>query len=650
MSTVNGSLSPNIPVIHTETDPSTAVPGTSVSVQLGGNTHVVAPNTRETQSVGQGGTSFPSTLNQDVTANASMRLGMPTATSQNQPVGSRKVGAAEQAEVPEKSYKFTFRQLDDIAKGTYNVGEVVLGKGGVLMKANNHVHRTKKNTVITSPQENARLRQQVFDCIADQYRLGGGEKEILKGILLDGGRASLSLSRDELGRLLKGVKDGQLGNGIDDLKADLDDIRKFKIGDWVNTRAWQGMQANYQKSKDQIIEVKVDGAPADILQSALRADFMRKMRDGGLIKGLQTDIDNDVVREVSENAKFDFARSLVDNEQVRYNNGGMGFARRLLESLFRATRQPGQYGNQKIDNRLQIYRGDVLNLVHASMPVLNNKVRDGRFISWEERAKSFANELLKKVEDFCETRLARRDPDYANPGKILENNAKPDGRKMYIRQTFNRCDIDGKPGELGSQFCFFNSVVNAVMAGGRPEDQAKLSEMFTKQGFTLRDRDGNPHTYAYDSQALPRGGNYSLYEETLNEHFKLIKDERYYYSAGDASDAAIALGMNGVEWSGQSEYAYPGEGENRSEEVRQRACVNDLNKFINDGKFVTYCEDGHYVAVKGLELADDGSVKLSIVDDRADRNGRYEYEKTYAKDHFKVLCMTLAFSVLEWKN
>ena len=610
IASIQNTQTPNIE----NTQPSSAS-RTVAPIQLGNDSHVVTPGAQETQPAGQGGQAFPTTLDPNATANASAQLNVSTGATQTQPIQNRTVAPAGQKKAPPpKSYNFTFKQLDDISKGKYNVGEIALDKKGKLTKINNHVHYTDKNNVVTTPQDNTRLRRQVYDCIMDKYKFKGEAKSALEKLLFAEGRASLSLGRDELRLILKGAEDGRLASDYDGLIADLSDIRAFKTGDMDD--------------------------PNDA----------SKMNERGLIKGLKTDFENNVVRQVSKNAKFDIAYSLVDNEQTGFNfTDGMGSATGLLNAVYQKTTDglgklytlaPNRID---VDNRLQVYRKDVLNLASREMArlVMEN-------CPTESLRTALADRLMPQIVNYCKERLDRRNPVHANPGAILKHNSENPEAKMYIRQTFNNCDRGGKPERLGSQFCFFNSVFNAVIASNNKNAHDKLAGMFDEGGFTLSDNDRKSHTYSYDDPNLPGTGSYSLYEEAMNAHFKLVKGPKYNYGGGEPRDAGRVLGMVEVDAEGVSKYAFPDGADGQNEAELQRNCVNELNEHIQNGKFVIYGTGDHFVAIKGLELLENGSVKMSVVDDTANANYMFEYDKILAKDQFKRVCENLSFTVLEF--
>ena len=321
-STVNNNiLISGNPQVYGGNEQTTPVPNEGVPVQMGDTARVVKPDTQTTPSVGQGGQPFPNAVDPNVTANATAQLGVPNASEQPQPIESRTVVAANQARAQPKSYKFTYKQLLDICYGDYNVGEIALDKNGKLKKINNHVTMGFLNKTVTSPADNARLRQQVYDCIVDRFgaNLDQDAKDKLKDILFGEGRSAQSLSRDELKCLLVcGLRDGLLHDDLNALKYGMAEIRNFKLGRWEESATWQS-------SRDELIGDGLANPPNDQIRSqylmhmqsvikgldTMKVQNVRGPGDGMIASASSKKVNLDNVCAVSVNAKRDVVRNVL---------------------------------------------------------------------------------------------------------------------------------------------------------------------------------------------------------------------------------------------------------------------------------------------------------------------------------------------------
>ena len=102
----------------------------------------------------------------------------------------------------------TLNHFRAISNGTHNVGQIMLDGDG-LQKINNHVWQTGKNNVLSSPEDNRKVRQALYDAFENSSAFSE-KKEMLndiKTILLGGGNGSRSLSRDFVKQLFRTVDD-----------------------------------------------------------------------------------------------------------------------------------------------------------------------------------------------------------------------------------------------------------------------------------------------------------------------------------------------------------------------------------------------------------------------------------------------------------
>lgn len=694
---VNGNIPiPGNTQVYTGNEQETTVPGGSTTIQMGDASHVVAPDTQTPQPLGQGGQPFPNTVDPNVTANATTQLGVPNTPAQPQPIENRTVAdanqtgatnqttAAGQAKAPPKSYKFTFKQLNDICNGEYNVGEVALDKNGKLTKINNHVNMGFLNKTVTSPADNARLRQQVYDCIVDRFdaNLAQDVKDALtnnlKDILFGEGRSTQSLSRDELGYLLRaGIEHEFLLSNPDALKAKMSEIRNFKLGRWEESATWQS-------SKDELFLERNSDPSNDRIRSRYLLHMRRMIKgldtvngqevrgpgDGMIASAISKKVNFDNVCAVSVNAKRDVVRNVLrpfaDELKGQFADSPYGLkdvvslrhhlrvrlvaldgmSLEAVEPTLNASRnfEFGKYGNASI------YKDDFAALMSAAVEQV-----DAQDVSDADKLKkAFCNKLMELTENFCKSRLDRLNGPNTNPAKALQANANPKSKtKTYLRQCFYSFDHQGKKNTRGTNFCFMNSVINSVLASNNKKAQEKLAGMFTENGLKLYDNNGELQEHKYDNPALSKDGNVSFYEQSLNNHFKLLNGQQYDYSAGNSFDAAKALGMREVEQEHKFAFAIPMDDNGMITDPhvlkeRQKAYVDELNGHIRSGKFAVQADGNHFVAVKGVELLKNGLVKVSIVDDRADFSGKFEYDRMYTFAQFQAFSAQI--DVLSWPD
>ena len=608
---------------------------TSAKVRLGSNEHTVAPGKGTSQPVTQAA-AFPQKADAGTIANAKAKLGVKSPPK------------------PKKSYAFTYKQLEEISSGDYNVGEIALNWKGKLKKINNQTgFFAYKNTTVSSSADNARLRNQIYSCIVDHQQetghpLSDKAKAALADILFGEGRNIQSLSRDELGCLLAGVEAGKLDDksrqGM--LKTRLEDIRMFKTGDWEKSPTWRNAKAALPQDSANDNE-------------AIKASYLSRMKD--LIKGLKTDPGNAIVSQVSANAKQDAMRNslrdsfrgigLADEKgHSSFNQDGLANVAGLLAKLKKTAGDLIKDSGFKPDGKICIHRDDFEAIVNAAVVNAKNPGQAYGQVAWG-------------LENFVAGRVRRRDSAQTNPALALEANSVPNAKKTYIRQSDYKKDINGVSKAHGSNFCFFNSVINAVLANGKPEAQDKLKGLFNKQGFTLHDKKGEKSSYKYGGGDMSHDGSLSYYEQALNMHFKKFNGANYNYSAGHPEDAAKALGMKVVIPSTTDRFLFgvqethdrePGKDPKTiftSKDV-EPAYVGELKENIKAGNFVTmfvsdFPNDSHFVAVKGIELLKNGSVKVSVVDDRP-HGGSYEYDRTLTFNEFHSCVGSSGITVLEW--
>ena len=112
----------------------------------------------------------------------------------------------------------TLDQFRAIANGSHNVGQIMLsGDGNGLQKINNHVWKTGKNNVLTSAEDNRKVRQALYEAFKNDGTISFERLTDVEDILLGGGNANRSLSRDFVKKLFDVVGHAQRGDSIVDM-------------------------------------------------------------------------------------------------------------------------------------------------------------------------------------------------------------------------------------------------------------------------------------------------------------------------------------------------------------------------------------------------------------------------------------------------
>lgn len=190
-----------------------------------------------------------------------------------------------------------------------------------------------------------------------------------------------------------------------------------------------------------------------------------------------------------------------------------------LESYQEAKLRFDLRNGRKTYGNICIYKDDF-----AALATVAGKLVAAQDVSdVDELKRKFCGTLADRMAFFAKSRLGRIDGPHTNPAKALEENKKPEARtKTYLRQCFYSCDTDKGKFTGGTTFCFMNSVVNSVLASNNENAKKKLAGMFTESGFKLYDNNGTLQEHTYANPGLSKDGNISLYEQSLNNHFKLL--------------------------------------------------------------------------------------------------------------------------------
>ena len=124
----------------------------------------------------------------------------------------------------------SFSQLNKLTHGTYNMGELRLNAKGEFEKINNHVHRTGKNVVTTSADDNKKVRWAVFQTLESHYK-GLVSNDVIDKVrdhLNIGRRATMSISRDEIAALISQLESISVGDKVKLALGDLESIAQYK--------------------------------------------------------------------------------------------------------------------------------------------------------------------------------------------------------------------------------------------------------------------------------------------------------------------------------------------------------------------------------------------------------------------------------------
>ena len=107
--------------------------------------------------------------------------------------------------------KFGFSDLKKAANGSYNIGEVLLGKNGKLVHVNSSAYYfTKSNNVVATGEQNYAVREAICGVLKGKYGENGATKAVMEH-LLSPKNSTLPLSRDELRKLIELCELGNTG-------------------------------------------------------------------------------------------------------------------------------------------------------------------------------------------------------------------------------------------------------------------------------------------------------------------------------------------------------------------------------------------------------------------------------------------------------
>lgn len=119
----------------------------------------------------------------------------------------------------------TLDQFRTISNGSYNVGQIKLNDDeNGLERINNHVWKTSQNNVQTSAADNQKVRQALVEAFKADARVPEALKGQIEYILLGEGRATRSLGRDFVKKLITTATDAN--NAVGNIVSAMETVEK----------------------------------------------------------------------------------------------------------------------------------------------------------------------------------------------------------------------------------------------------------------------------------------------------------------------------------------------------------------------------------------------------------------------------------------
>lgn len=254
--------------------------------------------------------------------------------------------------------------------------------------------------------------------------------------------------------------------------------------------------------------------------------------------------------------------------------------------------------------------------------------------------------------------LERLKGTYTNPFLTLQDNSKTHLHQSVFYRPVPQPDGRLKNTLTGTNFCAMNSILNGLKANPKANKQ-KVLDLFSENGCKLHYKyavkqgdktveQSMQFEYSYDAAEIKKTGETGYFEQTLNKHLTACYGQGDY-QATDVSRMADILGMKSVSSPELDSLAFG--------LIQLDAFAVQLNAHLNEGSVLVLTENRppaegglHNVAVKSVEYLQDGTVKMSIVDDVP--NGKnpgnpYEYERVYTAAQLKDLA-NLQISVVSF--
>lgn len=600
----------------------------NVSVSSGGNITI-----RQ----GDGGTvrnQPPMNLGNANTGIAQQDLGVQIGTQANQPVAQNlQVNQPPAFRHETTAPAFTFTQLDNLTKGTYNVGELRLTRSGALEKINNHVWvKSGENTVRLTPRQNFEVRDKVCQCLERRFQ-GNPMIETVRSLLIGADFRTHSLSRDEIRFLitmLENARDGKSADGY--TSENFLRLHEYKMGnrehaDEIERKFVKGVRTANDKNDAKALGIAK--AVSSNASQSIVSSFLAKIRNSvlALFNGSpKADFD-----AVQDHVKDHFCSPSLHTNSIEPK-----------KRIFLPATALGTIAE------------NVEQALSASDDVHTSGDRPAADDFWQNCQYAVGKEFIRQLDNHhvCHTLLAFNFENISQQPNILLTNLRPNSNQktntdVYLRQT------------PGSNICFFNCVVDGMLyAAGKLKNDAyahKLQELFSPTGCKLRNRQGEEVNFHYENLAT-WNGKFKLLEQTVINHIddcnQGVPETQKWNSVSIMTSLRI-LGLREIaDWENPSNWQF-GFDSGRSDKDRVLAFLQNLKAPKDQNALFAFVEtvvsknDSHYFTLcppkEGANLEDNlvydksGTnllgVKVHVISDRADGpDGAYEYDKLLSID------------------
>ena len=596
------------------------------TIQLGEGNHTV-----QMQQPPEQGATLAGQTTSTATAIAQARenLGLPPQSVQPRPIDNRQITLQP---------KFTFDELKTISNGKYNVGEVRLNKMGKLEKINNHVgFYSDQNNVRTSPSENFNIRCQVCSVILARCEanppagLDEGQKQnfqqnVVKLLLSDECK-TLSLSRDEIHFVLSKLNDLGTGEngGFEAVQNGVKDIRAIKMGG-ADGKAALGNIVGLTKNGDRLSAKEHDivCSPSINAVGDRRQVIIAEVRKQSASWFEPTGFSNLGKIMANLNIVHQYVNDPGNENPIKLDGSTLGTNDvRLNEAL----------AKMKGHEAISVCRRDEF---ESFLQDLSEAHDDDASRLESAQALNVFRSVASFIVEKAERGLDRLKGTHTNPFLTLQDNSRTHLQQSVFYRPVLQLDGTVKNTPTGTNFCAMNSILNGIRANPKANKQ-KVRALFSENGCKLHCKDNQMVEYSYDAQGMQKTGATGYFEQTLNKHLRVHYGHQYDYMAANVSDMAEILGMKFEDSADQLELF--------SDVIQLDAFAARLNAQLNGGSVLVLTENRppeeggtHNVAVTSVEYQQNGTVKMSIVDDVP--NGprqTYEYERVFTKEQLMNL-------------
>ena len=586
------------------------------------------------------------------TSTARQDLGIRTNLPANQPpAGNLQISQPRNFPHETSAPAFTFADLDNMSKGTYNVGELRLTNAGKLEKINNHVWvKSGENTIRLTPEQNFNVRDKVCQCLERKFPSSNLLESTIRPLLIGTEYRSQALSRDEIRFLITMLENERDGKPQGDYTcAKFLMLHEYKMGSREHENLVESLFVKGVATAGEKNDAKALGIARAVSANARQgvvATFLAKIK--AAVRALFNAAEKVDYNEVQNLVRRQFCSEGTNPAPlVGMESKPVYFSIQALDTLI------------KKSENAAIFSDDF-------QPQTNQPV-DANF--WNTCKAKVGEKFIEQLGDLHTKHKDLKIQLKQSPFDLLlilnAAYSQKQSTAIFLRQT------------PGSNMCFFNCVVNGMLhAAAKMGNEAyknKLIELFSMNGCKLRNPNGADVTYSYEQ--LPSwNGKFNILEQHVVNHIDNCNRNLPRNQKWEALSIMTALKMLGLreqtEWNNPGNWNLPPEFQPAevaamSPKDKILAFLKDLQKGPEKNMLFAFVEqvplksDSHYYTLCPPESADlegclvydeSGSnligVKVHVISDRADGpQHEYEYDKVLSVDElFGRTAETLDFT------